>query len=445
MALPAAFTAIALAGFTYLMRRNRVQLVDPIFEGGTVVGATTHTAVPTMAEIADENAQAAVAAAAMGANIANVVDQLRTQNEQFQRQLQEQQQNFERQLAAERRIQERRDRENDRLRTRPPELKVEPPEHYEGEPAEIDAWIRRMNYYFTQVRLTDDIDRVTYAIQRIRKGKGNRATNWANGKIGEIAQFDEELTQFRITYPGRPCTNTQAKAIVPAEPAGDGHPDGWPEYIFTHKPPFATWAEFCEEARQYFLTTETRDEAVKKLRELKQGEKTIEEFIIEFKGWAQLSGFDDIALVDQFKRGVKTALGRRVIELGNPGDGSITGQLQAWYTRATEIEKQFREAEKYYGKREFKVTRTNAQAGPSQPKKETITVKVKDENAMDVDSAPTTRPPPKCYNCGKMGHIAKYCRGKTQVRKVAVGDYLATMTDEEKSEMKEKLGFGKDQ
>ena len=95
MALPAAFTAIALAGFTYLMRRNRVQLVEPVFDGGAVVGATAHTAVPTVAEIADENEQAAIAAAAMGANIATVVEQLRAQNEQFQRQLQEQQQNFE--------------------------------------------------------------------------------------------------------------------------------------------------------------------------------------------------------------------------------------------------------------------------------------------------------------------------------------------------------------
>ncbi len=101
MALPAAFTAIALAGFTYLMRRNRVQLVDPIFEGGTVVRATTHTAAPTILELATENEQATIAAAAMGANIATVVEQLRNQNEQFQRQLQEQQQNFERQLATE--------------------------------------------------------------------------------------------------------------------------------------------------------------------------------------------------------------------------------------------------------------------------------------------------------------------------------------------------------
>ena len=62
MALPAAFTAIALAGFTYLMRRNRVQLVDPVFEGGTVVGATTHTAAPTIMELATENEQATIAA-----------------------------------------------------------------------------------------------------------------------------------------------------------------------------------------------------------------------------------------------------------------------------------------------------------------------------------------------------------------------------------------------
>ena len=64
----------------------------------------------------------------------------------------------------------------------------------------------------------------------------------------------------------------------------------------------------------------------------------------------------------------------------------------------------------FFGKKEFtfkqKIRPTNAAAGPSKAKTETVTIKVKDKNAMDVDKTATTRPPPKCYNCGKIGHIA---------------------------------------
>ena len=74
--------------------------------------------------------------------------------------------------------------------------------------------------------------------------------------------------------------------------------DAWMAYTIVHKRPFYSWKEFANEAKAYFLTTETRTEAVKKLRDISQGGKTIEEFIIEFKGWAHLSGFDNIALVN---------------------------------------------------------------------------------------------------------------------------------------------------
>jgi hypothetical protein len=43
---------------------------------------------------------------------------------------------------------------------------------------------------------------MTYSIQRIRKGKNNRAANWANGKIGEQANFNEEQVAFTAAYPG---------------------------------------------------------------------------------------------------------------------------------------------------------------------------------------------------------------------------------------------------
>jgi hypothetical protein len=124
------------------------------------------------------------------------------QNEHFQAQLLEQRNNFQRELQEQRLMVERTEREAKRTRARRPALKIDPPEYYEGNPEEIDTWLRRMNYYFAQVNLTDGLARMTYSIQRMRKGKNNRAANWANGRIGEQANFDEERNMFNMTYPG---------------------------------------------------------------------------------------------------------------------------------------------------------------------------------------------------------------------------------------------------
>jgi hypothetical protein len=125
------------------------------------------------------------------------------------------------------------------------------------------------------------------------------------------------------------------------------------------------------------------------------------------------------------------------METGNPGDGTTPGQLQEWYKKALELERAYQEAEQYYGKKEFtfkgKFKPKNATAGPSTS--QTVTVKVKDENIMDVDKTTTTRPPPRCYNC----------QNPKVERTRVVESYFDTMMDEEKEEMKRKLGFLSDQ
>ena len=141
-----------------------------------------------MPDLAEESVAATTVAAAVGGNIATIITQVREANEAFQRTLATERDTFLRTLQAERltaaralemerRTHETAMRAATAERPRNPELKVEPPEFYEGDPAEINTWLRRMTYYFGQVRLTNNDQHIAYAVQRIRKGSQNQAGN----------------------------------------------------------------------------------------------------------------------------------------------------------------------------------------------------------------------------------------------------------------------------
>ena len=206
--VPVALAAALLAGFMYLARRQRVALVNPHIEGGHIVSATVHVAVPTAEELVEEATDANITTMALGNNLHTIINDLRIQNQNFQRQLAEQEEEFQRLLLTERRTLERADREREWQRLKQLELKVDPLEYYEGEPSEIDAWLRCMVYYFNQVRLNDPKAQIAYAIQRIRKGKNNRARNWANSKIHEMSQYADEKITFLNAYLDTPNVTT---------------------------------------------------------------------------------------------------------------------------------------------------------------------------------------------------------------------------------------------
>ena len=80
-----------------------------------------------------------------------------------------------------------------------------------------------MTYYFVQVRLRTNEGHIAYAIQRIRKGNGNQARNWANQIIHKTALYKEESVPFRAAFPGRNYNMQIHQDGAPAEPATNAH------------------------------------------------------------------------------------------------------------------------------------------------------------------------------------------------------------------------------
>jgi hypothetical protein len=103
MAMQATCIALAGAALTYLIRRNRMAVATPIYDHkGRITGHTVHTAAPTAEAIAEENADATLAANTLGGNIADLINRVRAQNEDFQAELLEQRNNFQRELQEQR-------------------------------------------------------------------------------------------------------------------------------------------------------------------------------------------------------------------------------------------------------------------------------------------------------------------------------------------------------
>ena len=74
-----------------------------------------------------------------------------------------------------------------------PQLKLEMPERYEGDPAEINNWLRSMETYFTLTEVTDLKRTIPITLQQITKGKGNRAGTWSAVKLKEWIDMEKEF------------------------------------------------------------------------------------------------------------------------------------------------------------------------------------------------------------------------------------------------------------
>jgi len=120
---------------------------------------------------------------------------------------------------------------------------------------------------------------------------------------------------------------------------------------------------------------------------------------LELVTWKELSGYNEVALVGLFKKGIHPALARKLVEIGQMRNSN---SLDEWYEKALSFERSRREAIEEFGGRK------SLENSGEMKKKPVLDVPRQDPNAMDVDRCREMR---RCYNCGETGHFtARYSK-----------------------------------
>ena len=148
--------------------------------------------------------------------------------------------------------------------------------------------------------------------------------------------------------------------------------------------------------------------AIDKLTKLKQGNQLLEDFWSEFVTWKKFSGYNEIVLVDLFKKGIHPALARKLVEIGQLRNLDL---LDEWYEKALSFERSRREAIKEFGGRK------NLKNSGDVRKKPVLDVPRRDPNPIEVDKCRETR---RCYNCEETGYLTVRCSKLKKERKEEV-------------------------
>jgi len=109
--------------------------------------------------------------------------------------------------------------------------------------------------------------------------------------------------------------------------------------------------EFLMSLKKEFGGGEDKSVKVAELRKLEQRERTMEEFMQEFKRVARESGYERRLMIEEFKRGMNKGIRRKLMEMEN-----LPASIKQWYKRATALNRNWRESrreeERLRGKKE---------------------------------------------------------------------------------------------
>jgi len=268
-----------------------------------------------------------------------------------------------------------------------------------------------------------------------------------NGEAGKVGGF---ITACRLFVRMKMRGNTVEEQVqwVLSYVQG-GSADVWKENVMEEleagEIEYETVEEFLTSLRKEFGGGEEESVKAAELRKIKQGGKSMEEFVQEFKRAARGSGYEGRPLIVEFKRGINGGIRRKLMEVENP-----LASIEQWYRRATALDRNWKESRR----EEERLRKKETGGGGQKQERQSLPRPLVWQRRQPLPQQATTGPAPmegvertnavvlrgsgvgqsvgipprrdpyamevdrgrNCYACGGFGHMARYCRNRGRGR-----------------------------
>jgi len=140
-----------------------------------------------------------------------------------------------------------------------------------------------------------------------------------NGEAGKVGRF---VTTYRLYLRMKMKKGTVEEQVQwVLLYVQEGSVDVWKKNIMeeleTGEMEYKMVKEFLTSIKKEFSSGEEESVKAAELRKLEQGERTMEEFVQEFKRAARGSGYKGRPLIEKFKRGMNRGIRRKLMEAEN--------------------------------------------------------------------------------------------------------------------------------
>src|SRR5271168_54704 len=220
------------------------------------------------------------------------------------------------------------------------ELRINPPTHFTGNRDDLDNFIQDCTLYLTL----------------------NRA----------VYETDEKKIIFMLLYMTEGTARAWKEAFVR-------------DVIDTQTNDFGSLKQFTVDLKKAFEASDSEGDARAKLRELKQGKDSVDDYVAQFRilaGKARMT--DNAALTEYFMEGVNTGILQKIF-----AQEKLPATITEWYEQTSRCDSHYRRVQEILGRRcgtSGNTQTTNDMKKPFIPR---FTSKEQDPNAIDVDRLST--------------------------------------------------------